>query len=52
MKSNEMFAFKMFDSKSDVAKFAFHTAFIDQNVPIPNEVQKSLEIRCLVFYDE
>jgi hypothetical protein len=52
MKSNEMFAFKMFDSKSDVAKFAFHTAFIDQNAPIPNEVQKSLEIRCLVFYDE
>ena len=52
MHSNEMFVFKMFDSKPDVAKFAFHTAFIDQNASIPTEDQKSLEIRCLIFYDD
>jgi hypothetical protein len=52
MQSNEMFVFKMFDSKPDVAQFAFHTAFINKNAPISNEDQKSLEIRCLIFYDE
>ncbi|CAF3303463.1 unnamed protein product [Rotaria sp. Silwood2] len=51
MKSDEMFLFKMFDSKSDVAQFAFHTAFINQNAPMLNNEQKSIEIRCLVFYD-
>jgi hypothetical protein len=51
MRSDEMFLFKMFDSKPDVAQFAFHTAFINENAPAPNVEQKSLEIRCLIFYD-
>lgn len=52
MQSNEMFAFKMFDSKPDVAQCAFHTAFTNTNAPTSNEEQKSIEIRCFIFYDE
>ncbi|CAF1210543.1 unnamed protein product [Rotaria sordida] len=52
MKSDEMFLFKIFDSKYNVAQFAFHTAFINQNAPTSNNKQKSLEIRCLIFYDK
>lgn len=52
MRSDEMFIFKTFDSKPDVAQFAFHTAFKNNNEPTSNEEQKSLELRCLVFYDE
>jgi hypothetical protein len=51
MRSNEMFIFKMFDSKNDVAQCAFHTAFINENVPPSNMDQTSLELRCFVFYD-
>jgi hypothetical protein len=47
-----MFVFKIFDSKPDVAQFAFHTAFINENEPIPNVEQTSIEIRCLIFYDK
>ena len=52
MQSNEMFAFKMADTKTGVARFACHTAFVNENVPIPDVVQKSVEVRCLVLYDE
>lgn len=52
MRSDEMFIFKTFDSKPDVAQYAFHTAFKNVNEPTPTEEQKSLELRCLVFYDE
>jgi hypothetical protein len=51
MRSNEMFVFKMFDSKIDVAQCAFHTAFINKNVPPSSVDQKSIEMRCLVFYN-
>ncbi|CAF3704942.1 unnamed protein product [Rotaria sp. Silwood1] len=52
MRSDEMFVLKMFDSKTDVAQFAYHTAFINENEPTPNVEEKSLEIRCLIFYDK
>jgi hypothetical protein len=52
MQSDEMFVFKMFDSKPDVAQFAFHTAFINVNAPTANMKEESLELRCLIFYDE
>jgi len=32
MRSNEMFIFKMFDSKIDVAQCAFHTTFIKTKI--------------------
>ena len=52
MRSDEMFIFKTYDSEPGVAQFAFHTAFKIAAEPTPNEEQKSLELRCLVLYDE
>ncbi|CAF2688605.1 unnamed protein product [Rotaria sp. Silwood2] len=52
MRSDEMFVFKIFDSEPDVAQFAFHTTFKNGDGSMPTEEQKSLELRCLVFYDE
>lgn len=52
MQSHQMFVFKMADTKSDVARFACHTAFNNENEPMPNEKQISVEVRCLVLYDE
>jgi hypothetical protein len=52
MRSDEMFIFKIYDSKSHVAQCGFHTAFKNGNGPTPNEEQKSLELRCFVFYDQ
>jgi hypothetical protein len=51
MRCNEMFVFKMFDSKPDVAQFAFHTAFLHENASTTNVKQESLEIRCVILYD-
>ena len=52
MRSDEMFIVKMFDSKPDVAQFGFHTAFKNDNASTSNMEQKSLELRCLIFYDD
>jgi hypothetical protein len=52
MRSDEMFLFKIVDTKPDVAQFAFHTAFKNEHVPASNLEQKSLELRCWIFYDE
>jgi hypothetical protein len=49
MRSNEMFVFKMYDSKTNVAQTAYHTAFKNTNVPPSDVEQKSLEMRCIVF---
>ena len=51
MRSNEIFIFKMFDSKADVAQFAFHTGFLNEDEPPSDVEQKSIEMRCFVFYD-
>jgi len=49
MRSDEMFVFKIFDSKPDVAQFGVHSAFINKHA-LPTDVeQKSVEVRCLVF---
>jgi hypothetical protein len=52
MRSNEMYVFKMTDSKSDVAQFGCHTAFTNENEPTPNMKETSVEIRCVLLYDE
>ena len=52
MRSDEMFAFKMADTKPDVARVACHTAFINENEAAPDAEQTSLEVRCLILYDE
>ncbi|CAF0811187.1 unnamed protein product [Adineta steineri] len=52
MQSDEMFLFKIVDTKPDVAQFAFHTAFNNNHMSSPNAEQKSVELRCWVFYDD
>ncbi|CAF2080883.1 unnamed protein product [Rotaria magnacalcarata] len=52
MQPDEMFVFKMTDTKPDVARFACHTAFINENEPTPSVEQTSLEVRCLILYGE
>ena len=51
MRSNEMFVFKIFDNKPDVARFGAHTAFINESVPPTNTERCSIEVRCLVLYE-
>lgn len=52
MRSDEMFLFKQFDSKPDVAQLGFHTAFQNDSESTPHDKELSLEIRCLIFYDD
>lgn len=52
MRSDEMFLFKQYDSNPDVAQYAFHTAFEIDDTSISEGEQRSLEIRCLLFYDD
>jgi hypothetical protein len=52
MRSDEMFVFKIFDSNPDVARFGAHTGFINEHVPPTDLQQKSIEMRCLVLYDQ
>ncbi|CAF1046043.1 unnamed protein product [Adineta steineri] len=51
MRSDEMFLIKIFDSNPNVAQFCFHTAFINESFPELKTEQKSIEVRCLVLYD-
>lgn len=60
MKKNECLLFKTFDSREDVPRFVFHTAFDDPNSPQPPRPRKSIEVRAVavlpkptapVFYD-
>jgi len=52
MKSDEMFLFKIFETKPDVAQYAFHTSFNNENVSTPHMDEKSIELRCLIIYDD
>ena len=52
MRSNEMYIFKSYDSKPGVAEWAPHTAFENTTAHLSKDEQKSLEFRCLVFYDD
>ena len=51
MRSDEMFVFKNYESNPDVAQFGAHTAFVNQQAPVTDGKQKSIEIRCLVLYE-
>jgi hypothetical protein len=43
--------FKIFDSKTDVARRVAHTSFVDEEFR-GGEPRESIEIRVLVFYDD
>lgn len=46
----EVLLIKCFDSRTDVARFAPHTAFLEQNVPAGSPPRESIELRTLVFH--
>jgi hypothetical protein len=52
MQSDEMFVFKNYDSNPDVAQFGPHTAFNNDNVTSNDVEQISIELRCLVLFDQ
>lgn len=41
-----------YDSKANVPKFAFHTAFDDPNSPNDCEPRRSIEARCHIIFNE
>ena len=51
MTSNELFVFKIFDSNPNVAQFGAHTAFTNDDTPLTDLEQRSIELRCLIIYD-
>ncbi|GHP01387.1 hypothetical protein PPROV_000014300 [Pycnococcus provasolii] len=60
MNKEECLLFKTFDSREDVPRFVFHTAFDDPSAPVPPHPRRSIEIRAVavlpkpqapVFYD-
>lgn len=52
MRSDQMFVFKIYSTIPGIAQCAFHTAFHNGSGTKSNEQQTSLEIRCLVLYDD
>lgn len=51
MQPNEALLFKQFDSSEKVARFALHSAVQHKEPGEPAKPRRSLEVRCLVFYD-
>jgi hypothetical protein len=47
---DEVLAFKIYDSKTDVARRVVHSAFVDEEFK-DKEPRESIEVRALVFYD-
>jgi hypothetical protein len=43
--------FKIYDSKTDVARRVVHSAFVDEEFK-DGEPRESIELRALVFYEE
>ena len=46
----EVLAFKIYDSKTDVARRVVHSAFVDEEFK-DEEPRESIEVRALVLYD-
>lgn len=49
---DECLIFVQYDTKPDVPKFAFHTAFDDPNSPNNCEPRRSIEARCHIIFNE
>jgi len=47
---DEVLLLKYYDSRSDVARFAPHTAFLEPNIPEGVPPRESIELRTLVFH--
>jgi len=48
---DECLIFKVYDKKEDGPRFVFHTAFEDPHEPPNAPPRKSIEVRCIAFYD-
>ena len=48
---DECLVFKVYDKKEDGPRFVFHTAFDDASSPPDAPPRKSIEVRCIAFYD-
>jgi hypothetical protein len=49
---DEMLLIKCYDSRTDVAHFAPHTAFLVPDVLVDAPIRESIELRTLVFHKE
>jgi hypothetical protein len=49
---NEVLLLKGYDSRTDVARFAPHTSFLEPDVPAGAPRRESIELRTLVFYKD
>ncbi len=47
---DEALLIKCYDSRTDVARFAPHTAFLEPNIPEGAPPRESVELRTLVFH--
>jgi hypothetical protein len=47
----EVLAFKIYDSKTNVARRVVHSAFVDEEFK-DEEPRESIEARALVFFDD
>ncbi len=50
MRADEALLLKCFDSKTDRARFAPHSAFTDPTAPADAPPRESIEVRTLVFH--
>ena len=49
---DEVILIKCYDSRTDVARFAPHTAFLIPDAPADSPARESIELRTLVFHKE
>ncbi len=47
---DEALVFKVFDSRTDVARFVAHSSFVDPSSPVDAPPRESIEVRALVFF--
>jgi len=52
MSKDECLVFKVYDKRSDVPRFVFHTAFDDPTTPSDAPPRRSVEVRAIAVYPE
>merc|ERR1719197_2026002 len=52
MTKDECLLFKVYDKKADGPRFVFHTSFDDPRTPPDAPPRKSIEARCIAFFDD
>lgn len=52
MMPEEVYFVKCFDSRKDVARLTLHSAFVDPKTKDVPGARESIEVRCLVFWED